>query len=67
MTDDLPQRDPGATLPTHFEQLNDALATVIVAGDESEGQLPRSFLCDEATMRRVAEHLLLWPGQPAAD
>ncbi|BCK53969.1 MULTISPECIES: hypothetical protein [Nocardia] len=67
MTDDLPQRNPGATLPTHFERLGEALATVIVARDESGGPLARSFSCDEATMRRVAEQLPLWTGDPAAD
>lgn len=65
MTDDLPQRDPGATLHTHFERLREALATVIVTRDESNGPLARSFSCDEATMRRVAEGLRT--GEPAAD
>ncbi len=54
-------------MPTHFERLGEALATVIVARDESGGPLARSFSCDEATMRRVAEQLPLWTGDPAAD
>ncbi|WP_327116913.1 hypothetical protein OHB12_06055 [Nocardia sp. NBC_01730] len=67
MTDILPQRDPGATLPPYFERLSEVRATVVASRDEPDGQGPRSFSRDEETMRRIAEGLPQWTGIPQAD
>lgn len=63
MTDGLPQRDPGARLPVHLEWLRD-VGAVTASRDELDGAVPRSFSRDVETMRRVAERLLNWTGEP---